>query len=332
VVFEATGFGGDTGAGTAVTLDDGQVITFEQVAAPSFSPPSGAAPGQVATGNGTCYQGDFGTYTATTGNSDFDNVLNGTDNGIMANLSSFTFSNLTPGALYGLQIFATDDRPGNGAPDLIDFQDPDDTANISQSYLLGANDYTLGTFVANATTQTVNMQLPGLTAGGDILDAAVIYSLPSAAEAWDTPAVSPSTNVDAGTVLTISEPLLTGLPPFSYQWQANGVNLDGATNPVLTITATDPSSSVSVVTNYALVVANASGTNTSPAVSVTINPSVQLSIALASGSATITWPNGAGVVLEQAPTVLGPWTTNTATSPYTIPATGTAEFYRLKLP
>jgi hypothetical protein len=272
VVFEATGFGGDSGAGTAVTLDDGQVITFEQVAAPSFSSPAGAAPGQVATGNGTCFQGDFGTYTGTTGNPTFDDVLNGTDNGVMANLTSMTISNLIPGDLYVLQIFATDDRAANGAPDLIDFQDPNDTANISQSYLLGANDYTLGMFVANATGQTVNMQLPGLTAGGNILDAAVVYSLPSAAEAWDTPTVSPSTNVDAGTVLTISEPLVTGLPPISYQWQANGVNLGGATNSVLTITASNASQSVPGVTNYDLVVANASGTNTSPAVSVTINP------------------------------------------------------------
>jgi hypothetical protein len=285
----------------------------------------------VATGNGTCFQGDFGTYTATTGNSDFDNVLNGTANGIMANLSSFTFSNLTPGTLYGLQIFATDDRAGNGAPDLIDFQDPNDTNNISQSYLLGANDYSLGMFVANATTQTVNMQLPGLTAGGDILDAAVIYSLPSGAEAWDMPAVSPSTNVYVGTDLTISEPLLTGLPPFSYQWQANGVNIAGATNSALTVTATNTSPSVPVVANYDLVVANASGTNTSPAVSVTINPSAPLSISLASGSVTISW-TAAGGVLEQAPTLLGPWTINPATSPYTTPATGNAEFFRLKLP
>jgi hypothetical protein len=335
VVFEATGFGGETGPGTAVTLDDGQVITFEQVAAPSFSSPAGAAPGQVATGNGTCYQGDFGTYTGTTGNPTFDDVLNGTDNGIMANLSSMTISNLSPGDVYGIEIFATDDRSGNGAPDLIDFQDPDDTNNISQSYLLGANDYILGMFVANATSQTINMQLPGLTAGGDILDAAVIYSLPSAAEAWDIPTVSPSTNVDAGTVLTISDPLVTGLPPISYQWQANGVNLFGATNSVLAITATNASQSVSGVTNYDVVVANASGTNISPAVSVTIYPLVPLSIMLASGNVTISWPVGAGggYVLQTTADLTKPWTR--VEPPYAVvgsqyqvtePVSGTAYF------
>jgi hypothetical protein len=122
-----------------------------------------------------------------------------------------------------------------------------------------------------------------------------------------------------------------------YQWQANGANLDGATNPVLTITATNASHSVSVVTSYDLVVANAAGTNTSPAVSVTIYPLVPLSITLASGSVTISWPVGAsgGYVLQTTADLTKPWTT--VQSPYPVvgsqyqvtePATGTA-YYRL---
>jgi len=335
-VFEATGFGGDNGAGTAVTLDDGQVITFEQVAGSFNAIASGAAPGQVATANGLCFEGDFGTFTNTTGNADFDDVLNGNANGVMANVSSMMFSNLTPGNLYGLQIFATDDRTGNGAPDLIDSQDPSDLANISQSYLLGANDHTLGTFVANETIQTVNMQLPGLTAGGDILTAVVIYSLPNGTMAWDAPTVSPPIVYD-GTVMTISEPLLTGIPPFFYQWQANGVNLSGATNPVLTIAATNTSHIVSVLSNYDLVVSNATGTNTSPAVAVTIYPLVPLTITRSSGDVTISWPTaaGTGYVLQTTTSLSLPWTTVTGPYPVvgsqdkvTVSATGTA-YYRL---
>jgi hypothetical protein len=46
------------------------------------------------------------------------------------------------------------------------------------------------------------------------------------------------------------------------------------------------------------------------------------------GSVTITW-TGAGILLQSA-TVNGPWTTNTtATSPYTVPPTGSQQYFRL---
>ncbi|HEY3854576.1 MAG TPA: LamG-like jellyroll fold domain-containing protein [Verrucomicrobiae bacterium] len=43
---------------------------------------------------------------------------------------------------------------------------------------------------------------------------------------------------------------------------------------------------------------------------------------------TISWQSG---VLLQAPTLLGPWTTNSATPPFTTPATNTSEFYKVLL-
>ena len=256
VVYGATGFGDNA---TTVTLDDGQSITFE---------PSGT----VASGNGTIYVGDFGIWTGSSGNVDFDAVLDGNNTGLMANASSISFLNLTSGNLYGIQIFSLDDRAGNGAPDLVDFQDPNDTTNISPAFLEGANDYALGTFVASGTNQEVILQLPGLTAGGDVLNAAVVYSLPSAPEVWDTLTASPSTNVYAGTAVTLNDALITGLPPFSYQWQANGVNIPNATNSVLTFTATNTSENLVVTNSYALVVANSSGTNTSALVAIAISP------------------------------------------------------------
>lgn len=53
-----------------------------------------------------------------------------------------------------------------------------------------------------------------------------------------------------------------------------------------------------------------------------------LSIGRSGTNVVISWTGG---VLEQAPTLLGPWTTNNVTSPYTVPAVGT-EFYRVILP
>jgi hypothetical protein len=190
----------------------------------------------------------------------------------MANATTISFYNLTPGNLYALQIFSLDDRSGNGAPDLVDFQDPNDPTNVSPAFLDGANDYALGTFVANGTNQIVPIQLPGLTSGGSILNAAVVYALPLAAEAWDTPAAFPSTNVDSGTMVTFSDALVTGLPPITYQWQANGVNLPGATNGTLTLTLVNTNNALVLTNSYALVVANGHGSNTSPLITMTINP------------------------------------------------------------
>lgn len=52
-----------------------------------------------------------------------------------------------------------------------------------------------------------------------------------------------------------------------------------------------------------------------------------LSITHSGSNITLTWNSGA---LLQAPTVLGPWTTNTtAVSPYTVPTTNSAEFYKV---
>jgi hypothetical protein len=250
VVFGAADFGNNP---TTVTLDDSQSITFE---------PNGT----VASGNGAIYVGSFGIWTGTTGNGDFDTVLDGNNTGLMANATSLSFLNLTPGNLYGLQIFSLDDRAGNGAPDLVDFQDPNDPANVSPAFLEGANNYALGTLVASATSQNINLQLPALTAGGDILNAAVIYSLPLAANAWVAPSGSPANTVPVGTTVTLSDALVTGIPPFSYQWQSNGVNIPGATNSELLLAGV----LAAQAGNYDLVVANKYGTNTSPSLALDV--------------------------------------------------------------
>jgi hypothetical protein len=65
---------------------------------------------------------------------------------------------------------------------------------------------------------------------------------------------------------------------------------------------------------------------TSAAITVTVPVSV--GIAPAGGNLVLTWSQG---TLLQATNLLGPWTTNTATSPFTVPATNSAEFYKIRV-
>jgi hypothetical protein len=81
------------------------------------------------------------------------------------------------------------------------------------------------------------------------------------------PTASPSNNVYAGTTVTLSV-LVSGAPPFQYQWRKNGTNISWGTAATLVLTN-------AVVTNsgsYDVITGASSGTNTSPALTVTVNP------------------------------------------------------------
>ncbi|HEY3861831.1 MAG TPA: chitobiase/beta-hexosaminidase C-terminal domain-containing protein [Verrucomicrobiae bacterium] len=81
------------------------------------------------------------------------------------------------------------------------------------------------------------------------------------------PVASPSNNVFAGTTVTLNS-LALGEPPFSYQWQSNGVSLPGATGASLILTdAQAPDSGA-----YDVIVTNSSGSNISPALTLVVNP------------------------------------------------------------
>ena len=56
-----------------------------------------------------------------------------------------------------------------------------------------------------------------------------------------------------------------------------------------------------------------------------------LSIAQSGTNVVISW-TGSGGTLQQAPALTGPWTTNSAASPYAVPPTASQQFYRVKLP
>jgi hypothetical protein len=260
-VVGAVDFGGQD---TVVSLTNGMNIDF-----------TGDNSVASVSGNGN---GNFGFFSgATTGNSGFDTVLNGAnyDGGV----KTIMLNNLTPGALYAVQLFALEDRWGDQTGNLnepiperqIYFQDPNDTNNFSAIYVEGANDYLIGTFTANATNQVILEQLPGIvgdtnSSGGGNANALVIYSVPQAANAWVAPIASPADTVLSGTTVTLSDPAVTGTPPISYQWQTNGINIPGATNSMLVL----PNVTAAQPTNYTVVVANSQGTNTSPALSFSV--------------------------------------------------------------
>jgi hypothetical protein len=241
---------------TVVTLSDGNTIDF-----------TGDTSVASVNGNGTFN----GAYSGTTGNSSFDSVLAGAnyDDGP----KTVTLYNLSPGAQYAVQLFGLDDRTCCGTRVLY-FQDPLDTNNVSQSFAEQANDYVLGTFWANGTNQDIIEQTPGVpgvagTAGAGNMNALVLYALPQSAEVWQAPAASPADTNFSGVVVTLSDPLVTGVPPIYYQWQLASTNLPNATNSTLVLANTVTNDSG----NYRLLVSNSFGISTSAPVALTIKPS-----------------------------------------------------------
>jgi hypothetical protein len=145
--------------------------------------------------------------------------------------------------------------------------------------------------------------------------------------ALSAPMVSPSNSVFAGTVITLACSNFTGVPPYSFQWQAGGdginfTNVVGATTNALirsNLTATDA--------GYYQLVFTAGGLSATSAVArLTVNARPVISARKAGGSLILTWPQGA---LLEAMSLKGPWITNNGSSPYTNPLEYAQMFYRL---
>lgn len=132
----------------------------------------------------------------------------------------------------------------------------------------------------------------------------------------------------AGTVYADGSLNLVGLSavgaaPLHYQWRKNGTNISGGGS-----TYTKTGVVVGDAGNYSVVVTNTYGSVTSSIVNITIVTPPSISLGQSGGNMTLTWPSG---LLLEATNVLGPWTTNVATSPYTFTPTGPMKFYRLQL-
>lgn len=248
--------------GTAyqVTLSNGRLLTF-------------TTDGSIATatGNGTA----GGAYPAgtglTTSNANFDAVLNrfSWDGGP----KTITLNNLIIGEQYSVQIFAVDNRNGGGGESnrLANYQDPTDPGDISATFKMGDNVYTIGTFQAANTSETIQMNLP--TGNNGSINALVLRALSF------TPSNQPPTitlnpanqTVFAGHTAQFTVGADSYVVP-TYQWQAgpaggpytnlnNGGVVSGATSNVLTIA----NASAYAGSEFQAVVSNPAGSATSSA-------------------------------------------------------------------
>jgi hypothetical protein len=111
-----------------------------------------------------------GAWSGTTGNANFDTVLNGFyyDGGVHL----ITLTNLTAGIGYTAQLFGLDDRGGGETSRLLSYQDPSNALDVSASYTEGGNYYIVGTFTATNTTMTIQQNL--LTSAAGNINAVVV--------------------------------------------------------------------------------------------------------------------------------------------------------------
>jgi hypothetical protein len=182
------------------------------------------ADGSVATvtGAGNGYGGAFGTNT--TGNAAFDSVLGGFNPD--GNPKIISLNGLTVGEQYSVQLFALDDRAGIGGPRLVNFQDPNDSADISATIptLANTNWYIVGTFYASNAVETIQENLVN---GGGNMNALVIRKIVA------TPPVPTLSVARSGSnlVLTWSAGTLLQATNLLGPWTTNS-SVSPYTNPV----------------------------------------------------------------------------------------------------
>ena len=132
------------------------------------------ADGSVATvnGNGTAALAYPAGTGKTTGNANFDAVLNGFswDGGP----KFINVSNLVVGQRYSIQLFALDNRSAESNR-LANFLDPNDNLDYSQSFKMGDDVYVVGTFVAANTNEIIQENLP--TSNNGNINALVIRAV-----------------------------------------------------------------------------------------------------------------------------------------------------------
>jgi hypothetical protein len=225
----------------------------------------------TATGTGTSHA-DFIGYVPSTGDGGFDAVLDGFsyDGGP----KTITLKGLAQDQFYSVQLFALDLRNGTGTRRAY-FQDPNQTNNVSKTFLMQAADYVMGTFVSSDTNQVVRMQLPGDAGNGNgnngNLNALVIRQLPRTPQFAGGITVSPSATVAEGTAVTLSSPTVYGPGLFQYQWTKGGNPISGATSASFVLPA-------ATATNSGLYAVQATsvsgyGVATSASVQLTVNTS-----------------------------------------------------------
>jgi Concanavalin A-like lectin/glucanases superfamily/Immunoglobulin I-set domain len=244
-----------------VVLGDGTTINF-------------TSDGSVATatGDGTTY-GAFSTNT--TGNAGFNAVL--TQFNYDGGPKTITLNNLVVGQQYAVQLMALDDRsPGAGARH-ANFQDPADGADVSTTFTMGDNAYTIGTFTAASTTASIQENL--VDGGGGNINALVLRALGTNVPPQIISQPQPAT-IYNGLTATLTA-AASGTAALSYQWSksnvggsvftnlTNGGRFSGVTSNALSIAGLVASDTA----DYQVVVTSSYGSVTSsPAATLTVLP------------------------------------------------------------
>jgi hypothetical protein len=172
--FEAADFG--TSTNVTVTLTGGAKLLFQAAG-------TGGTGGAVANtsldssnDNGTdafSTAGSQGGANQTTGNSNFDTVLN--NYAFDGNPQVITLNGLTSGTAYKVYLFGVDNRGNWDVPSrTIQFYDPNNTSSTSPTYSEGSNQFTTVTFTATGTTEKIDLN--GVSSAGmDNINALVVY-------------------------------------------------------------------------------------------------------------------------------------------------------------
>lgn len=235
-------------------------------------------------GNQGVSSGAWLVGTNTTGNANFDAVLNQFAYDSVGTTHTITLHNLVVGQEYSVQLFALDDRSLSPSVNVrpCDFQATNDPADVSATYTMGTNAYVIGTFTAPTTDVAVQQNLLSSSGGGIAsgnINAVVVRALsytPSAQPAIITP---PSSLIAyAGRTVQFSA-IASGIPSPTYQWQistdggntfsnlVNGGGVSGATNTTLLITNVTLADSGA---EYEIIATNSAGFATSMAADLTV--------------------------------------------------------------
>jgi alpha-L-fucosidase len=198
-----------------VTLSSGTNITF-------------MTNGSVATTSGS--GNTSGAFSGDTGNTNFNAVL--TQFEYDGGPHAITLKNLTVGQAYSVQLFALDDRTGGPSGRLANYQDWADPNNISQTFVMGDNDYVMGTFIAQETNVVIQENLPDTNSGN--INALVLRSFSPAGIQITYQPESAATAPGQNAAFSVGVVAAAGNPSPVYQWQEGAVGSGVFTNVTTT--------------------------------------------------------------------------------------------------
>jgi hypothetical protein len=149
--------------GDTVTTLNGNVYWFDG---------SGAAASVTGHSSDYWWGNPFSSGGGDTGNSGMNSVLAAqyADGGV----HRITMHNLTPGVKYSVQLIGLDDNSGNIARQ-SNYQDLNNSSDVSATFAMGDNVYVIGTFTAIYPDMTVQQNL--LTSGNGNFIAAIVRNM-----------------------------------------------------------------------------------------------------------------------------------------------------------